>query len=240
MSRTRVVATFAVRSEPQWLVDDLMANLRPWVHDFAVIDNREQRGGWHHEGELNARKRALCEQMGATWVLFVDPDERIEDRTADGILGRLESGHPGDVYGFEFYEMWTPTQFRVDGDWGRKLPRHRLFRLAAGQVFANKPIHCGIVPAHRNRQRHTLPWRLYHLKNIEPRNRVERAAAYTAADPEFRHQRREGKDWSWLHDETGLELRTIEPGRGFTPPYSRPYLFTAPGTADPPQDSPTG
>jgi hypothetical protein len=69
-------------------------------------------------------------------------------------------------------------------------------------------------------------------KNIEPENRVARAEAYLAADPRFEYQRRETarQDWSWLHDETDLELSEIEPGRGFTPPYvAGSYRFTVPG-----------
>jgi hypothetical protein len=226
--RPHITATFAVRDEPDSLVDGLVRNLAPWVDEFVRVDV-PRTGPWGHEGELRSRQRRLCRDRGATWVLFIDPDERIEDRAAEVVPAALERAHRRDVIGFPLREMWTPTAYRVDGQWAAKKPRRRLINLAnPSAVYPHKPIHCGLAPA-GVRRRITLPVNLYHLKNIEPANRVQRAEAYLAADPEFRHQRREGRDWSWLHDEAGLELEEIPAGRGFSPAYEAgSYLFTAP------------
>lgn len=225
----RIIATYAVRGEPQWLVDDLRANLAPWVDGFAEIDNRGQTGGWAHEGDLRARQRDACRALGADWALFVDPDERIEDRAAQIVPAAIEAGPINAVYGFPLREMWTPTQHRVDGDWLRKKPRRRLIPMRTGaRAWPDKPIHCGLAPLDVPLRRITLDVLLYHLKSIEPANRTARADAYLAADPQFAYQRREGRDWSWLHDETGLRTEPIEWGRGFSPPYSRPYRFQPP------------
>lgn len=224
---SRIIATYAVRREPKWLVDELRANLA-WVDGFAEIDNRRQVGGWAHEGELRARQRAACRELDADWVLFVDPDERIEDRAACIVRDVADAGGRDVVYGFALREMWTPTAYRVDGQWAAKKPRRRLVALVDGVQWPNKPIHCGLAPTSVALRRVTLDLRLYHLKNIEPANRKARAAAYLAADPDFRWQRREGRDWDWLWDETGLQVTQIEPGRGFTPAYTRPYLFQPP------------
>lgn len=230
---TKIVATYAVRSEPQWLVDDLRANLH-WVDGFAEIDNRSQVGGWAHEGELRARQRQACRDMGADWALFVDPDERLED-SAVGLVPaaveRFQQVAPNTIISFPLREMWTPTQMRIDGVWARKLPRKRLFRLGAEgeRQFHHKPIHCGAHPRGAVRERVVLDdVRMYHLKNIEPQNRAARANAYVAADRASQLPERADTDWSWLHDETGLELAEIEPGRGFSPAYTRPYHFTPP------------
>lgn len=232
MSRSlRLVAVTARRSEPDWLVDDLIKNLA-WVDEVGVIEV-DKAGPWGHEGKLNARKRELARSMGAGWVLFIDPDERIEDAggpVVRELLAHANVYQPDTVFGFALKEMWTPTQYRIDGDWGRKLPRMRLFKLRreGSQRFANKPIHCGVSPRSVNTVRVPLPINLYHLKNIEPANRRERAKAYHEADPKHEHQRIEGNGWGWLYDEAGMELEAVPEDRQFTPGYHSPYLFTAP------------
>jgi hypothetical protein len=236
MSRVTIVATYKRRDEPDELVADLRANLAPWVDDFVEL--RQPRSGpWQHEGQALERQRRLVRrEHGSCWVLFVDPDERIEDNAVNVVREAIERAPGGQQTQFQFplREMWTPTQWRTDGDWGAKKPRTRLFHLHPGQRFRDKPIHCGVVPIGPSGNRTTLPVAMYHLKNIEPGNRVARAQAYLDADPRFQHQRREhgARDWSWLHDETGLQLAEIEPGRGFSPAYvPGSYSFTVPGRA---------
>lgn len=230
----RIVATYARRDEPDSLVDGLHENLAPWVSDIIPVQV-PRTGPWGHEGELRQRQRDLVSKLapdhrGGVWVLFIDPDERLEDTAATIVPAALAAGARRDVYGFPLREMWTPTAYRVDSGWADKKPRRRLYHLRPGQTFVNKPIHCGIVPTNRVRERVTLPVNLYHLKGIEPGNRVERARAYVDSDPLYQHQRRASQDWSFLYDETGLVLETIPEGRGFSPPYvAGSYVFTAPG-----------
>lgn len=226
----RITVTYKRRDEPQSLIDDLRKNLS-WADAFVELQTDRNAPGWPHEGELLRAQRRACRRAGATWVLFVDPDERLEDRAAHVVRTAIESASTDTLFGFPLREMWTPTAWRVDGEWGRKMPRHRLFHLHGGQTFAHKPIHCAAAPMTLRRNRVTLDVAMYHLKNIEPENRHSRAEAYTRADPHFRWQRREGKDWSWLYDETGLQLAEIEPGREFSPPYEvGSYRFVVPGT----------
>jgi len=231
--KTRVIAVTTQRSEPDWLVNDLVANLSPWVADVLVLQVPKS-GPWGHEGQQNATKREMLRKAGATWALFVDPDERIEDRAAEAVPPILhaayQAGSRYGVYGFPLREMWTPDAYRVDGSWGHKMPRHRLFWLRSNAVYPDKPIHSGVAPLSTRRYREVLPVNLYHLKNIEPSNRTERAKAYMQADPTFAHQRPETAqlNWDWMADETNLQLETIPEGRGFTPPYAHPYTFTAP------------
>ena len=231
----KITATYKRRDEPQQLIDDLRANLAPWVDQFVELQTDRNAPGWPDEGALlREQRRRVIEQAGAGWVLFVDPDERFEDRAAlvvRPLVEALDRARMFDtVVGFPLREMWTPTQWRTDGDWGKKLPRHRLFHLHRGQRFADKPIHCGVAPRVLRQNRIIVEVAMLHLKNIEPENRHARAEAYTLADPDFRWQRREGRDWSWLYDETGLTLAELEPGRGFSPAYEMgSYRFTVPG-----------
>lgn len=233
-----IILTYGVRSEPQWLVDQLRENCA-WVDGFAEVDNRHQRGGWAHEGEFKrAQRNAVLQASGgaAAWALFLDPDERLERSAAEVIRRVVMSAPSGLAIGFPLREMWTPTAYRIDGPWAAKKPRRRMYLLDPGlpkSAFPHKPIHCGVVPKTITRRVTLEAVRLYHLKNIEPRNRVERADAYYAADPAFQHQRPESRrlgraGWNWVHDEEGLELREIEAGREFTPAYDRAYRFEAP------------
>lgn len=229
-----IVATYKRRDEPDELVADLRANLAPWVDGFVELQ-QSRTGAWQHEGQsLETQRRLIRREWGSVWALFVDPDERIEDSAVNVVREAIARAPAGQQAQFQFplREMWTATQWRTDGDWGNKKPRTRLFHLHPGQRFRDKPIHCGVVPIGPAGNRITLPVAMYHLKNIEPENRVARAEAYTDADPRFEHQRREGRDWSWLYDETGLQLAEIEPGRGFSPAYvPGSYRFTVPGRA---------
>jgi hypothetical protein len=223
---TGLTAIYARRDEPQELIDGLRQNLA-WV-DRIIEVRTPGEGPWPHEGELNARKRELLAAAGGGWVLFVDPDERIEDRAAELIPPLLSSASTRTIFMFPFREMWTPTAWRSDGAWGAKGARKRLFHLHGGQRFANKPIHCQPVPQVSRLLRQLLPVFMYHLKMIEPANRRERARAYLDADPAGRWLK--GGDWQHLVDESGLELTEVEEGRGFSPPYRLgSYQFVAPG-----------
>lgn len=241
-----LLVVYAVRDEPDWLVDDMRTNLKPIATEFLELDNRAATGIWQHEGELRGRQieliRSWCGHRGlaGVWVLQMDPDERLEDCAAYALpayLGAAEAewGHALHqvTLSFPLREMWTPTAYRTDNGWADKKPRVRLFwyDMARRQRFrTERRIHVGLMPAQtsQDRRRIATSINLYHLKNIEPMNRVARAAAYLAADPDFQWQRREGRDWSWMYDETGLTLEEIPAGRSFTPPYDRPYTFVVP------------
>ena len=56
MTRYPLVVTYTVRDEPQWLVDQMRENLA-WCDRFVEVDNRGQRGGWGHEGEMRQRSK---------------------------------------------------------------------------------------------------------------------------------------------------------------------------------------
>lgn len=230
MRSPRVVLAFTVRSEPDWFVRDMLANVA-WV-DEAVCVTVPDSGPWLPEGEQNALKRqAVRDAVGSdVWTLWLDPDERLQVNAERVIRSELPSAQHGadTVFGFPLREMWTPTAYRVDAGWAEKKPRRRLFYLKpeGRQRFSDRPIHCPAPPMGMARYRVELPVNLYHLKSIEPANREARGRAYEAADPEFRHQR--VTSWDWLTDETGLATEAIPPGRGFLPPYDRPYNFASP------------
>jgi len=194
-----LVAAFAYRYEPDWLVDQLYENLG-WVDGFAVHDGRAATEVWQPPKDRQQILLDKAVELGATWVLHTAPDERF-DRTAETTI-REAIRSPNRRFSFPLREMWTPTHFRVDGIWGRK------WRTRLGRV------------GDKNTALVQLPVNIYHLKMIEPENRVERARVHTAHNTWNDHHR----GFDYLTDEKGLRLKPVPKRRGYDPPY-RPYVF---------------
>lgn len=222
----RVIAVYARRHEPQWLIDDMRTNLR-WVDGFAEVDDRDRdpAEAWGHEGQMRARQRQAAIDAEADWVLVMDPDERLEDR-AGQVLRPLLARDRGDViYRLRLREMFTPSQYRVDGKWGL-YRRARLYPVRDGQVMSGKPIHAPPVPINKDYRRIELDVNLYHLKMIEPANRARRTRAYAAAEAQHGVAAR---NWGPMSRSGGMRLQAVPLARRFTPPYTRPYVIGVPG-----------
>jgi hypothetical protein len=240
----RIVATFGWKYEPKWLIDDLKKNLW-WVDDFAIIDCRHRTDElWIDEGEYRRLQRAECERLGADWVLVTSADERWEDRAPDVIRPLVDGIKRRTIFRFPLREMWTPTEYRVDAIWGRKT-RPRLYPLLPGQQMSQKRIQASPVPFAGGYHTPLVDLNIYHLKMIEPENRVTRAEVFEALDPQYEHQTRNGKKskrrrrldpeglldqhgYHYLHVEDGLQLESIPDGRGYSPPYTKRYVFKVP------------
>lgn len=220
----KLVAVYARRHEPQWLIDDLRVNLR-WVDELVEVDDRDRDPdeAWGHEGNLRALQRQRAIDAGADWVLVVDPDERLEDRAAR-LVPALMARFAGQavVLRLRLRELFAPDRYRVDGAWDRYW-RGRLYPVRTDSVMSTKPIHTPPCPV--NHRRVQVDVNLYHLKMVEPQNRAARAAAYAGAEAQHGHP---GRDWRRLAADRGMVLRTIPVGRRFTPSYGRPYLIGAP------------
>ena len=217
----RLIAVYGRRHEPQWLIDDMVANLSPWVDDIVCVDDRERAltEAWGHEGRFRARQREAAMAAGADWILVVDPDERLEDRAGEVIRPLL--GGPDTLYRLTLREMFTPTSYRIDGKWGL-FRRTRLYRARPGQTMSAKPIHAPPVPVLSGMPKVDLDVNLYHLKMIEPANRLARARAYARAESQHGVRRR---PWGALAQSIGMRLQPIPAGRGFSPGYTRPYVI---------------
>ena len=201
----KLVAAFAYRYEPDWLIDQLRENLA-WVDGFAELNTRGRDDVWMPRLERVTQLQEIARSMKADWVLHIDPDERLEDR-AEKVIRRALSRPKFDRYALRMWELWSPTEYRVDGVWGEKW-RRRLYRLGCDPK----------APIGR------LKVNIYHLATAEPVNRTIRRRVHT--DHNSWDNRRRGFDY--LDDESGLITEPIPPGRGFRPPY-RPYLKSIPG-----------
>ncbi len=201
MRKPRIIAAFAYRYEPDWLIDQLRENLS-WVDGFAELNDRGSTEPWRVRADRSAELKRIALEMQPDWIFWTAPDERLEDRAAR-VLRRL-ARHPHGRYSFALREMWEPDAYRVDGVWGRKR-RGRFYRPGAR------------MPSRR------VDLNIYHLKMIEPENRAERARVHTLANTW--DNRRRG--FAYMTDERRLRLGRIPAGRGYSPPY-RPYRFEVP------------
>ena len=115
---SRIIAAFAYRYEPDWLIDDLRENLS-WVDGFAELNDRDRSDLWGVRGDRTHRLMRIAMAMEPDWIFYTAPDERLEDRAAT-VLRRLAERGRHDRYSVRLREMWTPDRYRVDGVWGGK------------------------------------------------------------------------------------------------------------------------
>lgn len=226
VKKNKLVAVCGWRWEPEWLVNEFVKNIAPIVDDYHIIDNRNQTGAWQNEGEYRVQQRTIARRMNGAWFLLTSPDERFEDRAA-GVIRKAVNHGPRAPRALRMCEMWNMTQFRVDGQFKYR-PRFRLFPVA--DMFGNvkhKRIHSSIINTSARRRRRKFPHldaRIYHLKNSTPENRAHRVEMMKQLDKEIGQSR----DASWDDFlDPDVELQDIEPGRGFSPPYTRPFVWNA-------------
>lgn len=197
----RIIAAFAYRYEPDWLIEQLRDNLS-WVDGFAELDDRGRTEMWGNVHERTSALMHIAREMGADWVFYTAPDERLEDGAGD-VLRRLAEKGKHDRYRLRLREMWTPDSYRVDGVWGRKW-RTRFYRP-------------GTTGKGRN-----VELNIYHLKMID--NRDERARVHSLCNT----WDNQARGFGYMTDENGLTLEPVLSDKGFSPPY-RPYEFKVNG-----------
>ncbi|HET7717360.1 MAG TPA: glycosyltransferase family A protein [Bauldia sp.] len=207
--RPRVVAGFSFRYDAH-LVPDLIENLRPIVDGYVAYDDRAATELFSDERQRRLKIIAEAKRLRARWIIFIDPDERLEDGVAKQIR-RLTEVDGRVVWGFRFRELYTPDAYRVDGPWGKKM-RYTLFPLRDGQKFNRALLHGPHHPLGYERRNSRL--NVYHLKMIAPERRAGRRDLYKALDPDARFQK---IGYDYLADDSGAVLKRIRPGRGYSP-----------------------
>ncbi len=209
-----LLAVFSYRYDAH-LVPDLLQNLEPVVDGWVAFDDRGSEELYSSEP---ARRLALitrARELGAEWVLGIDPDERLERGVADAI--REMTRAPGAVaWGFRLRELYAPDAYRVDGVWGRK-EQFRLFPVRAAQRFTEQAFHGRWIPVDPKPALRRTALNLYHLKMIAPARRRARRDLYHHVDPGRAYQ---AIGYDYLADETGLVLETIPPERSYDPPHT--------------------
>lgn len=234
--RPRLLALLAVRDGMRHL-PGFVRNVPPQVDGIVALDDGSSDGSaellaacdsvlellrvppdrpaWDEVGNHRALVTAAL-RHDAEWILCVDADERLER----DFRGRAERViRRGRLLGYSAYavrlrELWDePSQYRVDGIWGRKAVA-RLFRAREDHQFDPAHLH-GVKAPLQARRRGRFPLadlNVYHLGMLCPEDRVARRRRYELADPERRWQR---IGYEYLTDAQGLELHRIPESRSY-------------------------
>jgi hypothetical protein len=228
----------AFRDEERFL-PGLLENLEPQVDGVVALDDGSRDGsidvlrdhplvveilhvprGAQEELEDGKNHRALVEaswRHRPDWLLGIDADERVERdfrARAEEEVARAERGGHSGLW-VPFRELWgAPNRMRVDGIWGGKR-KACLFRADRRHRFDERRVHANWAPWPPARGDYpSADLRLYHLRMIEPDDRRARLARYHRIDPDEVWQ---PIGYDYLLDEEGIELRELEPGRGYVP-----------------------
>lgn len=240
----RIFAVAGWRYEPEWLVNELRQNLA-WVDELVIVDDRARTDQlWVHEGQYRIMQRQALIDAGIRpwdWVLVTTPDERWGAR-AERTMRHLITKRRRAIYQFPLREMFTHSRYRTDGMWGDKW-RPRLFPFLPDQQFTQKKIQTPPTPTEGGYKRIRVPRvPIYHLENIAPASRAERAIVYEALSPGSRERARASVYWrqhdptgryirasgyAYLADTRGMRLAPVPPG-DIHPRPTRPYLFRVP------------
>lgn len=236
--RRRLLALVAFRDEMRFL-PGLFENLAGQVDGVIALDDQSTDGsrqfveaqplvlelltvpsGAQEELEDGKNHRALVEaawRHDSDWLFGVDADERVERdfrRRAERELATAErEGHA--ALWVPFRELWgAPDRIRVDGIWADKR-KACLFRNDREHRFDDRRVHAIWAPwPPPDGDYPEADLRLYHLRMIRPEDRRARLARYRRIDPKDRWQE---IGYDYLLDETGLDLRPLEEGRGYEP-----------------------
>lgn len=206
----KIVAMFAFCERDKHFVEGALKNLS-WADDIVAYDNS---GEPYNEREMRLEMKRQAIAKGADWILELDPDERFEKR-AEKIFRSVTKAKEKIIYRVNFRELYAPDYYRVDGVWGKK-HRYSLYPVYPGQIIKDKEFNLKTWPINKEYKRIPLDVNLYHLKMIEPENRIERVKWLKSIDPESKTQAR---GYDYLTNEDGLKLERIPVGREYYPIY---------------------
>lgn len=212
-TRQRTIAVFSYRYDAH-LVADLIANIDPVVDGWIAYDDRGATGVFSSEPQ---RRRILLDaahEAAADWILAIDPDERLERGTAERI-GQLTGDYRRMAWGFRLRELYSPTEYRVDGLWAEKF-QYRLFRAYDPAKYRPEDLHGLWYPPDLGFKARKSGLNLYHLKMMEPKRRIARRNLYDHLDPKGLLQ---DVGYDYLADEAGAVFEQIPPGRDYHPPH---------------------
>lgn len=209
----RIIASFSFRYDAH-LVPDLLENITPIVDGWVSFDDRTAMEPLSDEIQRKTVLLQAARELGAQWVLCIDPDERLEREAATRIRTMTKTVKPV-IWGFHLREMYSAEAYRIDGDWGRKV-RYRLFPVMEDQIFPEKRLHASWHPTNKEYRKRQSELNLYHLKMITRDRRVARRDLYQHVDPDRKYQ---AKGYGHLADDEGAVLERIAPGREYLPPH---------------------
>jgi hypothetical protein len=235
--RPRLVALTSFRDEMRFL-PGLYANLAGQVDGVIALDDGSVDGsgdfaarqaltlrvltvapGAQLELEDGRNQRALIEAAwpyGSDWLLGIDADERVEVEfraRAEREFARADQEQVS-AFWIPWRELWdSPMHWRSDGIWGTKR-KACLFRSDPAHRFDTRRVHSIWAGEGDWTQWPEADLRLYHLRMIRGEDRQRRVERYRRIDPDHVWQT---IGYEYLLDETGIEVRPVEPGRHYRP-----------------------
>lgn len=222
--KPRIIATCGRKYEPDFLIEDWKQNLN-WVDGFAIVDCRDRTDElWIDETELYTMERELAGSLDADWILVVSPDERL-DINAERIIRRAVQGPQNVCYTFRIRELFTPDHYRVDGWWDTGIQK-RLYHYNPDHEIKKKKLHTSPVPPEAYKRTCLLGCDLYHLKHIEPENRIARSKVFSKLDPLMNDTIL--NNYTEIADEEGMRLKKISSNKPYFPAYDQPYYYRPP------------
>lgn len=213
---TSIAVACAWRYEPPWMLEDWRTNVA-WADHVIAIDTNGAADPWIPRVIRVERMIQAAEQAGADWLFILDVDERLEDGAEKHLRSVADAWRPGKPFAFKFtlLEMFTTTEYRVDGAWGRKT-RRRFFHIASRRADMTSPC-----------TRLKRPY-ILHTKHINPENDLTRAKLHNSYNT-WDRAGRTGEGFDYLASRRGMELRPLPKGVRVTPPI-RPWLFEMPAS----------
>ena len=234
--RSRLLALVAFRDEMRFL-PGLYENLATQVDGVIALDDGSTDGsgdyaaaqpltvqlisipnGVQAELEDGLNQRSLIQAAhghGADWLLGIDADERVERRFRERAEREFARADDAGVSAF-----WSVA--RALGHAAPVAGRRDLGPEAKGLPVRSDPAH-----AFHTQRVHSVwagagdagRWlhadlRLYHLRMIDPADRMPRVERYRRIDPDRTLQE---IGYEYMLDDSGLELCPIEPGREYEP-----------------------
>lgn len=204
---THITVACSFRYEPDWLVEQWYENTS-WADNHVALNTRDDPRPWIPRPERMPMLLDFVIQSGAGWTVFLDPDERLEDGAGDIIREALSDG-PLDAYRLPLFELWAPSGYRADGNWGNRFRRRVLNMRHSPHWTARR--HCPTIDA-----------RIYHLAHIEPENRIARRDKHKAVN--YYDNKKIGFDY--IAEKRGLVVKPIG-DRTYSPAY-KPYKVVNP------------
>jgi GT2 family glycosyltransferase len=208
-----ILAIFSYRYDAH-LVPGLLENIRPGVHGYVAWDDRHASDALSNEPVRKERLFRAARDLGARWLLLIDPDERLEQGFARRLPDLIAQG-PEIIWFFTYWEMFAPGLIRTDGPWGGK-SRAAFLPVEAAHVDPARLLHGVPIAGGPSFRQGAAGINIYHLRMATPARRALRRDLYAAADPKRQFQR---IGYDYLADERGMVLEPLPEGRGFQPPF---------------------
>jgi glycosyltransferase involved in cell wall biosynthesis len=154
-----------------------------------------------HEGIDRNVVLALVKDTNPEWILLPDIDEVFEERFKGELPDLMSAGDVG-LYAFLFCHFWrSRTHYRIDGKWGKETREFPIPRLVRNTPGLHYPVHRALGTAQiagATGRCVVSDIRVKHYGHLHEDISRRKIELYSSLD--------QGVDYSYMVDETGLEL----------------------------------